>query len=105
MGWAMNEATRFLLVEDNPGYARVVKLVLSQLPSPQPQIDHVETLAAALARLRTAPVDLILTDLNLPDSDGLDTCRALVAAGPDSAVVVLTGSDEHDQGIAAISAG
>jgi PAS domain S-box-containing protein len=85
---------RFLLLEDNAGDAALVRRVVERMSTPAPALVHVGTLAEALATLRREPFDLVLTDLHVPDSDGLDTCRELCAAEVETAVVVLSGS--HD---------
>jgi DNA-binding NarL/FixJ family response regulator len=63
------------------------------------------TLQAARTTLSTEKVDLIVLDLNLPDSDGLDTCRTIKAAAPEIPIVVLTGTNDEEVGIAAVAAG
>lgn len=59
------------------------------------EVEVERTLGAALERLAAdgPVVDVILTDLNLPDSDGMGTLRRLLAATPDAPVVVFTGGD------------
>ena len=83
-------AVRILLVEDDPIVAALVRLNLDQAKWGDVSVEHAETLADALARLDRADFDLIVTDLNLPDSAGLDTLDALVRA-TDRLIVVLTG--------------
>src|SRR5207248_4278645 len=56
-------------------------------------LDSVGTLATALERLAARHYDLVLLDLNLPDSAGLDTLRALRATG-EHIVIVMTADDD-----------
>lgn len=99
-----------LLVEDDPRDAQAVKRLLH--PGEQGAHDegsqihnivHVDRLDDALDRLESTPPDVVLLDLNLPDSDGLDTLEAVVERAPMVPVVVLTG--ETDIGIDAIRRG
>ena len=87
-------AVRILLVEDDPIVAALVRLNLDQAKWGDVSVEHAETLADALARLDRADFDLIVTDLNLPDSPGLDTLDALVRA-TDRLIVVLTAESDH----------
>jgi diguanylate cyclase (GGDEF)-like protein len=87
-------AVRILLVEDDPIVAALVRLNLDQAKWGDVSVEHAETLADALARLDRTDFDLIVTDLNLPDSAGLDTLDALVRA-TDRLIVVLTGESDH----------
>ena len=80
-----------LLVEDNPGDARLIRERLADLDRFRPRLDHVETLAAAVERLRGSAPDLVLLDLNLPDSRDIGTVRTIVEAAPGVPVIVLTG--------------
>lgn len=85
-----------LLVEDNPGDAALVKLELASSLRPIFHVTHVETLAAAGAFLSTGSVDVILLDLSLPDSAGMETVARMQAMAPCVAIVVLTGLDDPD---------
>jgi signal transduction histidine kinase/DNA-binding response OmpR family regulator len=99
-------ATRVLLVEDNPGDADMVHLALEDAEPGAFEVDHVERLSAALARVtEPSPPDVILLDLSLPDAFELDGLRRLSVAAPDVPVVVLTGSANQEIGPAAIQAG
>ena len=83
-----------LLVEDSPEYA---SLVLRWLSGAANQIEFTliwtDSLAAALARLEQADIDLILMDLGLPDSDGLATFLSLRAKESALPIIVLSGGD------------
>jgi DNA-binding NarL/FixJ family response regulator len=65
----------------------------------------VARLSDALARLATGGIDFILTDLGLPDSQGLATFRKLHQAAPDLAIIVVTVSDDDDMAVAAVREG
>ena len=101
----MSEALRVLIVEDNPAD---VDLIREALPETGPIRFHSESvprLSEALARLATGGIDLILTDLGLPDSQGLATFRELRQAAPDLAIIVATVSDDEEMAVAAVREG
>jgi two-component system, cell cycle sensor histidine kinase and response regulator CckA len=99
------DPVRILLVEDNPGDAGLIELTLEETRADRYQIEHVDRLSKALARVSEVEYDLVLLDLGLPDSNGLDTFAALQATAPDLAVVVLTGNRDESQGSEAVQAG
>lgn len=94
-----------LQVEDNPAYARLVQATLSRLNGTQFGFVLVESLADALLRLRDEVFDVILLDLGLEDSQGMDTCRAICAAAEDVPLVVLAGQDDEALAIPCVQAG
>lgn len=59
------------------------------------EVQHVETVAAATEILAREDIDLVLLDLNLPDSDGLDSYRRVAAVAHDLPVVILTGQRDE----------
>ena len=63
---------RILLVEDNPDDAALVQTELGRLRGVPIQVEHVSSLSAGLRRLEKGEIDLVLTDLNLPDSKNLE---------------------------------
>ncbi|MEO0107645.1 MAG: PAS domain S-box protein, partial [candidate division WOR-3 bacterium] len=97
--------TRILLVEDSPGDARLVKEALREGAIPEHELVSVETLAAARAVLAQHGFDVVLLDLSLPDSYGLDTVRQVVAAAPDTTVIVMTGLDDEVMAVESLRAG
>jgi len=97
-------AHRILLVEDDPSYARLVRAQLSKV-APTAELQWVDDLAAATSRCADAHVDVILLDLNLPDSEGIATIRRVYQAHPEIPIVVLTGTDDDGIAIDALKAG
>ncbi|MDQ3698136.1 MAG: diguanylate cyclase [Gemmatimonadota bacterium] len=100
-----------LLIEDDPIAARFVRDAVSR-PDPaavaigEPfELVHAEQLAPALLRLEQGQVDVVLLDLSLPDSDGLETLTRLRQHSRDVPVVVLTGTDDEPIGVRALQAG
>jgi len=96
---------RILLVEDNPGDARLLRETLADAAGPDLEIVAVETLGAALEAVKAASYDLLLVDLSLPDSQGLATVDQLYHAALDTPVVVMTGLDDEAVGIEAVRKG
>jgi len=89
-------ATRVLVVEDEPIDALLVRRSLLQPGgcADRFEVRHATTLSDALDRLRDEPADVLLLDLRLPDSDGLDTVVRSRVRAPNLPLVVLTGSDD-----------
>ncbi|MBJ7600945.1 MAG: hypothetical protein DLM67_10400 [Candidatus Nephthysia bennettiae] len=94
-----------LIVEDNPGDRRMIELTLSEVSEPRFAVRTADRLAPALAEIATGEVHVVLLDLSLPDSYGLDTFRAVRSAAPSLPVVVMSGLDDNDVALAAVEAG
>jgi len=94
-----------LLVEDNPGDAFLIADMLSGISAINFNLTTVDRLSKAVDFLSKKQVDIVLLDLGLPDSVGLDTIRCIKAIGDDSPIVVLTGLDDEQTGIAAVQVG
>jgi signal transduction histidine kinase len=94
-----NGVVHILLVEDNPGDARLLREALREALRDAQGLDHelihVERLEDALQRLKTGAFDVLLLDLSLPDSQGTDTVKRITAAAPHIPVVVLTGTEDE----------
>ena len=94
-----------LLVEDNPGDVRLVGELLTEAGAEEFDLTHVKRLGEAVQRLREDHFDVVLLDLSLPDSNGLDTVVRLQAAAPHVPIVVLTGLDDDLVGLQAVRGG
>jgi len=97
--------TRILLVEDNPGDARLIREMLAEAGYGDFEIEAVPRLAPGLARLARGGIDAVLLDLGLPDSQGLETFIKTQAQEPHLPVVVLTGLADEALGLKAVRLG
>jgi putative nucleotidyltransferase with HDIG domain len=99
--------TRVLLIEDNPGDARLVSLHLDEVRPTEVDIrlEQCASLGEARQLVGSCLYDSILLDLGLPDSTGLATLEAVRETCPDSPVIVLTGLDDMDVALSALKAG
>ncbi|WP_447976931.1 PAS domain S-box protein [Candidatus Nitrospira bockiana] len=97
---------RVLLVEDNPGDVQLLKEHLADARDVRVQLIHVSCLRDALTRLAEDACDIVLLDLSLPDSVGLDTVTRVVAgSGAKLPIVVLTSIEDEGLGLQLIQAG
>ena len=101
-----DERTRILLVEDEPAYCHEVAMALRQWSRASDLLVHLAgNLVEALEKLRDNEYDLILLDLGLPESGGLETFDLVRKAQPDTPVVILTCLDDEQVSIEAIGRG
>jgi PAS domain S-box-containing protein len=97
---------KVLLVEDGAAEARLIQELLADARGMSFDVEWVETLAAGLRRLAAGGIDLVLLDLGLPDSEGIDTIRGLSAAAPNlPAVVVLSMLADEELAMQAVQMG
>jgi DNA-binding NarL/FixJ family response regulator len=84
-----------LLVEDNPGDARLVRETLNEQDPHQAKLIHVGCMREAEQYLAEHTVDIILLDPGLPDAQGLEAVRRAHIAAPGVTLVVLTNLDDE----------
>ena len=101
----MNRITKLLIIEDNPGDAHLLRVMLGELALKQIDITHVETMGEAEVFLASNQVNMILLDLGLPDVQGLEAVRRVRAAASSVPLVVLTGCDDDELATQAIHEG
>lgn len=104
-----------LLLEDTPDEAVLVERIVrgrgdgeptpSEATVPVGEWHHAESLAAAIDVLNQESVDVVLSDLMVPDSRGVDTIATLVEHAPSVPIIALTSYDEDVAGTRAIQAG
>jgi diguanylate cyclase (GGDEF)-like protein/PAS domain S-box-containing protein len=84
-----------LLVEDNPGDARLLREMLNDAGAFKTEIAQAESMREAEKHLLERVFDIVLIDLGLPDAQGLEAVRRARAAAPRVPLVVLTGTDDE----------
>jgi diguanylate cyclase (GGDEF)-like protein len=102
---AGSRPTTVLIIEDSPFIAHLLELTLRQSRQGPFQTQHADCLAVGLQMLAARSVDVVLLDLSLPDSDGLASLEALIAAVPALPIVVLTATDDDGLAIQAVQNG
>jgi twitching motility protein PilT len=101
-----NAPIKVLVVEDNPGFLRLVSDILVGSKKPFFEIQSAATLSQAAACLEQTPnIDAVLLDLTLPDSQGLDTFTRLHTQAPQLPFVILSGVDDESLALDAICQG
>jgi signal transduction histidine kinase len=93
------------LIEDNPGDARLITELLAEMNSGQFSLECADQLQEGLDRLKKGRIDVVLLDLSLPDSQGLDTFAAAHASARSVPIIVLTGLDDETVAIKAVKEG
>ena len=86
---------RVLLVEDNPGDARLVQETLAEFDTPEFELTHVERLSQARQRLAEEQFDVVLLDLVLPDKPRMGSLIEIHDQASRVPIVVLTGLDDE----------
>ena len=89
------EPIKVLLVEDNAGDARLIRLMLAEGDLPGYAATHVTCLGEALERLSTVSPAVILLDLNLPDAHGYQTFARVYQQAPSIPILLMTGLDDQ----------
>ena len=102
----IKKTIRILLIEDNPGDARLIQEMLVDGFAGMFTFEHVERLEIGLAQLAEPDrFDLVLLDLSLPDSQGLESLDRIQGLVSSLAVVVLSGTDDVDIALEAVNRG
>jgi PAS domain S-box-containing protein len=96
---------RVLLIEDNPADIRLLQEYLATPLSPSYQLELADSLQAGLNRLEAGGLDLVLLDLSLPDSQGLETVMRVRERAPDLPIIVLSGLSDEEVAVAALQQG
>jgi two-component system, cell cycle sensor histidine kinase and response regulator CckA len=99
------EIIKILLIEDNPGDARLLQELLKDVISLQFQMEQIDCLSRGIQRLNEQAFDVILLDLSLPDSQGLETFVQLQRQVRDVPIVVITGLNDETLAVRAMQEG
>lgn len=101
----MTASQTVLLIEDNPGDARLINEMLAEDPETPFRVNCVDRLSRGLEFLSSGKAELVLLDLSLPDSHGLETFTKVYAHSPKVPIIVLTGNDDHALALLAVKSG
>jgi diguanylate cyclase (GGDEF)-like protein/PAS domain S-box-containing protein len=96
---------QLLLIEDNAGDARLIREMFNEHGALDIELVRATTMSEAEAQLSQRTFDILLLDLGLPDSQGLDAVRRAHAAAPRVPLVVLTGMDDESLAAQALQVG
>lgn len=96
---------RILLIEDNPGDARLIKEYLSDVKNVKLTLHFAENLRSGIDILENEFIDVLLLDLKLPDSQGLESIEKIFSIIPNIPIIVLTGLNDETTAINAVKMG
>ncbi len=98
-------APSVLLIEDNPGDARLIEEMLREDPATPFRLRRADRLSRGLELLSLKETELVLLDLSLPDSHGLETFSKVYAHSPKVPIIVLSGNDDQTLALFAVKSG
>lgn len=102
---ASDKIVRVLLVEDNPGDARLFKEAIKEAHASAFELTHCESFDQVLAYLARNSPDVIVLDLGLPDVGGVEAVQKVRVSAPSVPLVVLTGLDDEALAVQALHKG
>jgi DNA-binding NtrC family response regulator len=93
---------RILLIDDDPGLSEVILMLLERDGY---AAQHAGSVKAGIAKVEAANLDLVITDLKLPDGTGLDVIAALRARHASLPIIVITSYSSMESAIGALRGG
>jgi DNA-binding NtrC family response regulator len=94
--------TRILVVDDEPSLRDLLTIMLRKEGY---EVITAESRAQAAEKLSRTPVSMVITDLKLPDGDGIELLRHVKAAAPETIVIVITAYGSAQTAVAALRLG
>ena len=101
----LEDRLTILLIEDNPAHARLIKEMCLDCETVDMDLQWETCIALGLARLRKGGVNGVLLDLNLRDSQGIETLTCVDSEFPEIPIVVLTGQEDEAMAVEAVKRG
>ena len=99
------KVTRILVIEDNFRDVRLIQEMLKEIPSFSFEFKHVERLDEGLKCIENDKFDVLLLDLNLPDSAGIETFIKAYKSAPYLPIVILSGAADEEAAVDAVHEG
>ncbi|MCD6595106.1 GGDEF domain-containing response regulator [bacterium] len=100
-----NINTKILLIEDDPGDARLVVELLSEVKKGLYEVEWQNTLTKGLKYIEENDVEIILLDLMLPDSWGMESFNKVKANISNIPIIILTGCNDENIAVRAVQRG
>jgi len=100
-----SQSIKILLIEDNPEDAFLLRRFLSKAKELSATVEHVEELSQGLTCLQQQSYDIVLLDLFLPKSQGIDTFLNVSISYPHVPIIILSALTDQDIALAAVQAG
>lgn len=100
-----SNSKKILLIEDNPADARLIKESLAETNGEAFDFKYADRLSDGLKKISEEDFDVVLLDLGLPDSTGLETITSFSKKNKDIPLIVFTGTDDLDTAIEALDIG
>jgi signal transduction histidine kinase len=100
-----NMRMKILLIEDNPGDARLIQEYLNEVSDISFELTKADRLEVGLKSLQEGSFDIVLTDMGLPDSHGIETVTQLINQVTRIPIIVLTGLNDQSVGVEAVKCG
>jgi two-component system cell cycle response regulator len=97
--------TSVLLVEGRPADAELIRMLLGRSFQGKFTVEHVSALREAVTLVHQRQFDVVVLDVSLPDSSGINTIKQLKATAPEVPLVVLAGHEDEDLALEAIRLG
>ena len=101
----MVKIIKILLFEDNPGDAGLIEEMVNDSTNYSYELVIVETMADGIDLLKLGSYDIILLDLGLPDSDGINTFLNVQKVSFETPIIILTGLNVEDIAVKAVKMG
>jgi phosphoserine phosphatase RsbU/P len=102
---AAAQRLRVLLIEDNPGDVRLIEMMIEDAGRSLFELHHVDRLSVGIERVGKGGIDVVLLDLSLPDSRGLDTFSQLHSRAPHIPIIILSGLNDTTTAVQAVHEG
>ena len=101
----VEEKLKILLLEDSQIQAMFILKLLEEAGNNNFETTHVITLAASLKEIKDHKFDIILLDLNVPDSESLNTLHTIRPVASDSVIIILSADDNEELALEAVKSG
>ncbi len=103
--WMSSIPLRILLIEDNPGDARLMEQMLVGVADDSVRLEWVDRLETGFQRLATEQIDGLLLDLSLPGGHGIETFASIKAKVPDLPIIILSSFEQEELAVNAVRKG